>query len=221
MPRSDRNSAPKSTTENLRALVAAATKSAAATKKEAEKLLRRAKRLESASDAASHAFGRELAKLTPPAIHQALGAKSFDALLRAHFTLSPRQADKLVAAAPAYARKIFDQLGLERAHALVRYVALTPEKDVAETLARLDAEIDGRRISESSVTDLERAIAKLRPPKKRTPEERAAARAAAQAQRAARQKGAKKATARATRDGGTWYLDIRIPLDQAAKLGLV
>jgi len=101
--------------------------------------------------------GEALRELLEHKLYVALGHPSFEAMLTAHDVMGARQARKLVALVSQIPRAQAVALGQEKAYALVAYTAATPEPDVAADLAKKDAKIGSKPISEASVRDLQRA----------------------------------------------------------------
>jgi hypothetical protein len=167
--------------------------------------------------------GQALRELLDQKLYAALGHPSFEAMLEAHDVMGARQARKLVALVSAIPRAQALALGQEKAYALVAYTAATPEPDVAAELAKKDAKIGSKPISQASVRELQRATkavhakrAALRP---KTPAALAAARAARDARasvlRAIRKLGIARPEVETTAD----RVVVRLSFAQAATLG--
>ena len=87
----------------------------------------------------SHRVGTQLTKLHDLRLYEDLGYKNFNAMVRGELPTSPASARKLMAIARAYTPEQFQDLGVEKAYALVTYVNATPEDDVAAMLLEADA----------------------------------------------------------------------------------
>jgi hypothetical protein len=141
-------------------------------------------------------------------------------MLRARQVMGVSQAKKLIEVAASMPREKALEIGAEKAYALARYAAATPEPDTPAWLLDGDAAIGGKPVRDLSLRELQAATSKVRSKhaaKKATPEEHAARASARDVQAWLKKRGAKGAavTARKTKDG--WWLTIEVRAD-AAKL---
>ena len=108
-------------------------------------------------------------------------------------------------------------LGSEKSNALIRLVNATPEEDDAETLARQDAVIAGKRISEMTAEEIDQAARDALPVerRKKLPGEKEAhsTRLAVQKQLASL-----SADVRVKRVKGKWIAIVEMPVERALKL---
>jgi len=145
-----------------------------------------------------------------------MGFGSFGELLEGRGLFARSHAHRLVEVARTFTKAQAISLGAEKAFALTRYVAATPEEDIAGSLVDADARIDGKRLSVISVREIEAATKGVRAKGKRRvrdPLERAARSAARRAQAAVRKRGARGARASAVRTGGAWVVRIEVPME--------
>ena len=123
-------------------------------------------------------IGEALKEILDDRLYEALGHASFSEMLEARSVMSTTAAKRLVAVAEHLPREQALRLGQQKSYDLVAYAAATPEHDVAATLAEVDAEIGGKRLSRASSRELQAAAARARA------EGRAAAQTPAQKQAA-------------------------------------
>lgn len=100
-------------------------------------------------------LGRALKTFRDRKLHVALGYSAFAAMLESERLLSDSQAYKLIGVVENLRKREAVRLGFEKAAALVAYAAATPDSDSAAELAKSDALIGDKRVSKSSVRDLE------------------------------------------------------------------
>ena len=161
-------------------------------------------------------IGVALSRLAEPAIYASMGFGSFGELLDGRGLFARSHAHRLVEVARTFTREQALALGAEKAFALTRYVAATPEQDIAGSLVEADARIDGKRLSAISLRQLEAATKAVRGKGRkatRDPLERAARSAARGAQAALRKRGARGARASAVRADGVWVVRIEVPME--------
>lgn len=165
-------------------------------------------------------IGVDLKKLSEPRLYRALGYQTFDDLLRAKQLCSRIQAWKLIEVVEAFPKAQAIKLGVEMAHAVVRYAAATPAPDVARALARSNARVEGRKIRELTVRELQAATRRVRAGGPASDEGgKEARKVARQVQKSLRAKGAKQAKVRARQTRGRWWLDLELPLENADVIG--
>ena len=100
-------------------------------------------------------LGRALKTMRDKKLHSALGYASFEAMVDGEKLGSDTLAYKLITVVENVPKREAVRLGYEKAAALVSYVKVTPEDDSAAELAKSDALIGGKRVSKSSVRELE------------------------------------------------------------------
>ncbi|MBW2460527.1 MAG: hypothetical protein JRH11_02690 [Deltaproteobacteria bacterium] len=154
-------------------------------------------------------IGVALKALSGPAVYQAAGHKSFKELLGARRLVKTTTAYKLIAVVDHYSKLQAQQLGLEKAYALTRFVAATPAADLAAVLVRENPLIGRIPLDRISVRDLNLATARVRRAATKPtadPEAKAARRTARALQRTLRAAGAGSAKVRAVRLEGEWHV---------------
>lgn len=129
--------------------------------------------------------GEALRELLEQKLYAALGHASFEAMLSEHDVMGARQARKLIALVSEIPRAQALALGQEKAYALVAYTAATPEPDAAAELAKKDAKIGKKPISQASVRDLQDAAKAVHAKRRAAAPKSPAAKAAAASARAA------------------------------------
>ncbi len=154
-------------------------------------------------------IGVALKALSQPALYQAAGHESFKQLLRARRLVKSSTAYKLISVVDHYPKAEAQQIGLEKAYSLNRYVAATPAEDLAAVLVRENPLIGKIPLDQISVRDLDLATARLRRAASKPtedPEAKAARRTARELQRTLRAAGARSAKVRALRKDGEWHV---------------
>ena len=148
-------------------------------------------------------------------IYSAMGYASFDEVIP--LTGFSRTTAFLLLKLPQhYTRRTATLLGSEKSHALIRFVQATEEDDDAESLARQDANIAGKPISEMTAEEIDQAArAALPVEKKKMPGEKEAhsTRLAVQKTLASLQ-----ADVRVKRVKGKWIAVVEMPVEAALKL---
>ena len=148
-------------------------------------------------------------------IYSAMGYASFDEVIP--LTGFSRTTAFLLLKLPQhYTRRTAALLGSEKSHALIRFVQATEEDDDAESLARQDANIAGKPISEMTAEEIDQAArAALPVEKKKMPGEKEAhsTRLAVQKTLASLQ-----ADVRVKRVKGKWIAVVEMPVEAALKL---
>ncbi|RLB49299.1 MAG: hypothetical protein DRJ42_21330 [Deltaproteobacteria bacterium] len=105
-------------------------------KKEAERLIVQIQKRQARIAEDFYQMGGALKALSRPALCDAAGHESFKHLLSARRLLKPTTADKLIAVVDHYSKAQAQELGLEKAYALSRFVAATPAAGLAAVLVR-------------------------------------------------------------------------------------
>ncbi|WP_437310232.1 hypothetical protein [Sorangium sp. So ce388] len=201
---------------------AEATKGGAAAEKRAQALLELIERRKARIAEDFYEIGEALRELQRKKLYLALGHASFGEMLKARNLMGLTQAKKLIGVVAALPRDRALALGPEKAYALTRYTAATPEVDTPAWLLDQGATVAGKSLEEISVRELAAEAGKVRAqaagPKRRDPEEQRARSAARAAQAALRKRGAKGATVEAHRAKGGFWLRVEVPLEAAAAL---
>lgn len=205
----------KSTTrsEATKALLAAGQKAATAAVTRAEELLALIERRKARIAEDFYDIGTALAELKKKKLHLALGYDSFAALMNKRSVMSVRTAEKLIEVVGQVPRKRALELGQEKAYALARLVATTPELDTIDSVLTKGAKIGkGRKsLAKASTRDIMAATKKVRDlSKKRDPAEADAKRAARSLQAAVRAAGGKGAVASIGREGGNYEVVLKL-----------
>lgn len=133
-------------------------------------------------------IGLALAELSDKQLYLALGFASFEKLLAARDVIAYSQAKRLMAVVAQMPRAQAVKLGQERAYALVAYASATPAEDDPAQLAKQDARIGGKPVSQASLRHIEGATKTVRAKARAAKPASAADRAAASLVRAARTK---------------------------------
>lgn len=198
-----------------------ATKIREADKRDAESLLELIARRKARISEDFYEIGKALRDLLKKKLYLALHFKSFKEMLQKRDVMSVTAAKKLIAIVSSVPVEKALALGVEKAYALARYTAATPELDTPALLLDSNAEVGGKKVTEASVRDLTRATqgvhAKTKP-RKASPEEAAATKAARALTAWLRTHKITGATATAKRSGKTYRLLIDLPLSASATL---
>lgn len=201
---------------------AEAVKGGGAAEKRAQALLELIERRKARIAEDFYEIGEALRELQRKKLYLALGHATFGEMLKARGIMGLSQAKKLIGVVAALPRDKALTLGPEKAYALTRYTAATPEVDTPAWLLDQGATIAGKRVEEISVRELTAEAGKVREkaagPKRRDPEEQRARAAARTAQAALRKRGARGATVEARREKGGYWLRVEVPLEAAAAL---
>ncbi len=191
-------------------------------KKKAERLIAQIQKRQARIAEDFYQMGVALEALSRPALYQAAGHKSFKELLSARRLLKPTTAYKLIAVVDHYSKAQAQQIGIEKAYALTRFVAATPAADLAAVLVRENPLIGRIPLDRISVRDLNLATARVRraatKPTK-DPEAKAARRTARELQRTLRAAGARSAKVRAVRMDGEWHVRTDMKVEDAEGWG--
>lgn len=149
-------------------------------------------------------------------VYVALGYQSFDALIPST-GLSRSLCFQLIPVPEHFTRDTAISLGTDRSRALIRYVNATPEEDDAETLAREDAVIAGKPLSQLTVDEIDQAARDATPPEKQRV--RPGEKEAHEVRRAVQKKLEKlKANVKVKRSKGAWVAVVTMPVESALKL---
>jgi hypothetical protein len=158
----------------------------------------------------------DLTVLRRKEVYSAMGHESFDAVIP--LTGFSRTTVFALLKLPQYfTRRTAVTLGSEKSNALIRLVNATPEEDDAETLARQDAVIAGKRISEMTAEEIDQAARDALPVEKRKklPGEKEAQSARVSVQK---QLASLSADVRVKRVKGKWIAVVEMPVERALKL---
>ncbi|MBK8251765.1 MAG: hypothetical protein IPK82_03750 [Polyangiaceae bacterium] len=135
---------------------------ASAAVRRAEELIALIERRKATITESFYEIGKALKELQQKKLYASLGYKSFDAMLRARGVFGVTQAGKLIQIVSTVPVKTALQLGPEKAFALVRYAAATPELDTPETLVTSGAKIGKTSASAASVREITEATKQVR-----------------------------------------------------------
>jgi hypothetical protein len=214
-----RTRADERTKTNVRALSKSAVVASTAAARRAEELLslitRRIKRI-------SEDFfeiGLALQELKKKKLFVALGYASFAAMMAGRRIMSARAADKLIDIVAAVKRDQALVLGQEKAYALARLVAATPEPDTVADVVAEGATVRGKKVAVKDLTTREiAAVAKKARPTRATPAAAEAKAAARTLQAAARAAGAKHAVVEVERRKGKAWARLEAPAAELESL---
>lgn len=123
-------------------------------------------------------IGLALSELLKKKLYLALGHKSFREMLSASDVMSWSKAKQLIEIVDTMDRERALALGSEKAYALARYTAATPEPDTPEWLLSTGAKVRNKPVAEASLREIREATRDVRkkvtPGKAVTPEAKAA-----------------------------------------------
>ncbi len=160
-------------------------------------------------------IANDLTILRRKEVYSAMGYESFDAVIPLT-GFSRTTAFALLKLPQYFTRRTAIALGSEKSNALIRLVNATPEEDDAETLARQDAIIAGKRISEMTAEEIDQAARDALPvEKKKLPGEKEAHSARVSVQK---QLASLSADVRVKRVKGKWMAIVEMPVERALKL---
>ncbi|MGZ3456488.1 MAG: hypothetical protein ACXVEF_43185 [Polyangiales bacterium] len=161
-------------------------------------------------------IGVALREIERKKLYVALGFASFAALLEARKVMSERTARKLIEIVEAVPRGTAIDLGSEKAYALARLVATTPDLDSVDTVLAKGVRVRGKKtaVGKLSANQIEAVARKVRPKKERAGEKEARA-LARTVQASLRARGAPHATAEAIRRGSEWWITVSAPVGEA------
>lgn len=165
-------------------------------------------------------IGAALKELKEKKLFVAIGYRNFDALLAARVPIGRSQAYKLVAIAERVTREQAIELGEEKAYAIARLVATTPEADTVGSVLEKGVRVGGRNrsakaMSRREIDAVKRTVASRS--KKADPTERAAKREARAAQASLRKRGI-VARIDVAKERGTWWATVRVPIEKLSSL---
>lgn len=154
--------------------------------------------------------------LREQAVYVALGCETFDEVIP-RTGLSRSLVFQLIQLPEHFTRDTAVMLGPDRSRALIRYANATPEDDDAETLAREDAIIAGKPLSQLTVDEIDQAARDATPPEKKKLQK--GEKEAHDARRTVQQKlGKLKAKVQVKRSKGAWVAVVTMPVESALKL---
>lgn len=141
-------------------------------------------------------IGQALRDLKSRKLYVALGFASFAEMVEGRGLMSVRTAEKLIEVVEAVPRVRALELGAEKAYALARLAASTPEPDDVEQLLTKGVKVGRRKkdVTTLSTREIEEVARDLRPKARPTPTEREARALARALQAALRRAGAREAT---------------------------
>lgn len=209
----------KKTTAKVKSVSKVAAQASTAAARRAEELLSLIARRKERIAEDFYDIGAALQEIERKKLYVALGFPSFAALLEKRAVMSERTARKLIEIVEAVPRARALELGSEKAYALARLAAATPELDDVDDLLSKGVRVRGKKqsvakLSSEKIAEVARAVR----PKKRGDGERAADETARSVQATLRAKGARHLSAEAFRHGSEWSIRIEVPLDEVALL---
>ena len=148
--------------ETAQALARDAQQTIAASRARGEELIKRAQRLQQNIAKDFWELGRLLQEMRDQSIHRAFGFERLEDLIDERLSIPRTLAWKLMAVAEHLPRLEAVKLGQEKAYALVAYTKAAPKVGDPAALAKADAKVGGKALSEASVRDLQSAIAAVR-----------------------------------------------------------
>lgn len=167
-------------------------------------------------------IGKALRELQQKKLYLALGHASFSEMLDERKTMSLSSAKKLIEVVSKVPLEQAIALGPEKAYALARYAAATPQLDTPASLLEIGAEIDGKKVAEASLRDLaqaaKKARAKTKPVRAANPEEAAAAQAGREVSAWLRAHRVRGARVDAKRGAKGYRITIDLPVTSSAAL---
>lgn len=160
-PRASAKKNPKQTKHAALAVVGEATKIRAADTARIESLLALIDRRKARISEDFYEIGKALREIQQKKLYQAIGFSSFADMLKARDVLSLSTAKKLIAVVEALPVDKALSLGVEKAYALTRYTAATPDPDSPALLIDSNEVIGGKKVRDASVRDLTLARKKV------------------------------------------------------------
>lgn len=195
------------------------TNGATASARRAEELLALVARRKQRIAEDFYEIGTALREIERKKLYVALGYRSFAALLDKRDVMSERTARKLIEIVEAVPRGRALELGSEKAYALARLAAATPDVDDVDDLLTKGVRVRGKKRSVAELSSEKiAAVAREVRPKKRAEGEREAKSAARTLQTTLRSRGARHLEAEAIRRGTEWHVRIDVPLTEASVL---
>jgi len=159
-------------------LHAAATEAQESSRRKAEALIANIARRMDRFAESFYEVGVALKELLEKKLHLALGYASFKEMLATRDVLGLTRAKQLLRVVETMDRETALQLGLEKAYALARYTAATPEEDTPAGLLAAGALVGGKPAGEATLREIQRATRDVRrktaPTKAKDPEEKGA-----------------------------------------------
>lgn len=194
---------------------------ASAAVRRAEDLLALIERRKAAIAESFYEIGEALRELLRKKLYAALGYASFDAMLEARGVIGATQARKLIQIVSSVSLRTALELGPEKAFALVRYAAATPEPDTPQTLIEGGAKIGKANAGDASVKEIVEATRRVRakaPGAKMDPQVREAEQVAERGRAWLSGRGVEGGDVRVRRGKEGYWLRIEVPLAAAGKV---
>ena len=165
-------------------------------------------------------IGAALKELKEKKLFVALGDPTFDAMLAKRVPIGRSQAYKLMAIAEKVTRDQAIELGEEKAYAIARLVATTPEADTVASVLDKGVRVGNKKrsaqhMSRREIEAVKRTVASAS--KKPDPAERDAKRAARAVQADLRRRRI-RAKIEVTKEKGQWWATGRVPVPDLASL---
>ncbi|MBK8257912.1 MAG: hypothetical protein IPK82_35255 [Polyangiaceae bacterium] len=204
------------------ALTAKATKVREGDKRRAEELLASIARRKERITEDFYEIGTALRELLRKKLYVALGHASFADMLSARNVMGAMTAKRLIEVVEKVPLKQALQLGPERAYALARYTAATPELDTPAGLLESGAKIGGKKVADASLREITQAgkqvRAKTKPNGAASPEQTAAEKAVREVGAWLRGRKVRGASVTAKRGANGHEVVIVLPVAAAAVL---
>lgn len=165
-------------------------------------------------------IGAALEELKAKKLFVALGYGTFDAMLEARIPIGRSQAYKLIAIVQRVTRDQAVELGEEKAYAIARLVATTPEADTVTSVLEEGVRVGNEKRSARAMSrrEIEGVKRKLVARSKRAdPAERLAKRDARAAQARLRKDGI-GAKIEVAKEQGRWWAIVRVPIEEVSSL---
>lgn len=165
-------------------------------------------------------IGAGLQELKEKKLFVALGYRTFDAMLAECIPIGRSQAYKLIAIAQRVTREQALELGEEKAYAIARLVATTPEADTVASVLDEGVRVgagtrSARAMSRREIEGVKRKL--VAKSKKPDPAERLAKHGARAAQARLRKAGI-GAKIEVANERGRWWAMVRVPIEDVASL---
>jgi hypothetical protein len=196
-------------------------KVASAAVRRAEDLLALIERRKAVIAESFYEIGEALREIQKKKLYAALGHASFEAMLAARRVIGATQARKLIQIVSSVPLRTALELGPEKAFALVRYAAATPELDTPQTLVESGTKLGKAKAGDASVREIAEATRRVRaktPGAKVDPGARDAERAAEQGRAWLEGRGIEGGDVNARRAKEGYRLRIDVPIEAAGRL---
>ncbi len=170
-----------------------------------------------------YSLGTALRELLRKKLFVTLGCKTFVEMLEQHGVMGKSQAYKLIDVVENYSKRQALELGLEKAHGLVRLAAATAAAETGADIVRVGAVVRGQRrgvekLSAAEIVREARRTRQLRKNARRDPARHAAEEIARSTEKQLRARGVSKATVVARKGKGGWMARVECEVADLRKL---